>query len=95
MGPHEAEQPLHEPLPPEERPRSLITVKRLISAILLALVLTFLAQNGAAAHMHFLGLSFSLPVGVAILISAVAGGFVALVVTAAGRRRARVRARRH
>jgi uncharacterized integral membrane protein len=96
-GPHEADQPLGEPHPYEGRgqARSLVTPKRVLNAVILALVLTFVAQNGASAHMHFLGLTFSLPLGVALVISAIVGAVVALVVTAAARRRARGRDRRH
>ena len=96
-GPHEADQPLGEPHPYEGRgqARTLVTPKRVLNALILALVLTFVAQNGASAHMHFLGLTFSLPLGVALVISAIVGAVVALVVTAAARRRARGRDRRH
>jgi uncharacterized integral membrane protein len=73
----------------------VLTPKRVLNAVILALVLTFVVQNGASAHMHFLGLTFSLPLGVALVISAIVGAVVALAVTAAARRRARGRDRRH
>jgi uncharacterized integral membrane protein len=95
MEPDDAERRRGEPHQRDERARSLVTPRRVVGAIFLALVLTFLVQNGASAHMHFLGLSFSLPLGVALVISAVAGAVLALVATAAGRRRARARNRHH
>lgn len=94
-GPHEAEQPLHEPIHEVEPRRPLVTARRVIGVVLLALVLTFLVQNGKSARMHFLGLSFSLPIGVALVVSFVAGAVIALIATAARRRRTRARSRRH
>ncbi len=93
-GPHEAERPLHEPIPRAER-RPVVTARRVVAVVLFALVLTFLVQNGRSTRMHFLGLSFSLPVGVALVVSFVVGAVLALIATAARRRRVRARARQH
>jgi uncharacterized integral membrane protein len=90
---HYEPEPLHEATSEVERP-SVVTPKRVLAAVLVALVLTFLVQNGASARMHFLTLSFHLPIGVALLVSAVAGAVLALLATAARRRRVR-RARRN
>ncbi|MBV8949731.1 MAG: LapA family protein [Actinobacteria bacterium] len=87
----EPDQP-HEPGPEVAR-ESPFTVKRVAGAVLLALLLTFLVQNGKSARMHFLGFSFTLPVGVALLVAAVAGGVATLLVTAARRRRLRAQQR--
>jgi uncharacterized integral membrane protein len=88
----ESEQPQEEPLPAEHEP--LLTPRRWVGLVLLALLLTFLVQNGKSVRMHFVGLNFSLPLGVALVISAITGALIALLATAARRRRLRARDRR-
>ncbi|HZA10032.1 LapA family protein [Mycobacterium sp.] len=53
----------------------------IIGFLILILLLVFIMQNTDSATIHFLGWAWQLPVGVAILLSAVAGG---LVTVAAG-----------
>ena len=88
---NEGEQPHDEPIPVEREP--FLTPRRFVGLVILALLLTFLVQNGKSARMHFIGLSFSLPLGVALVVSAVAGALIALLATAARRRRVRGRTR--
>lgn len=64
-------------------------------------VLVFILQNGHRARYNFLGQHWTMPQGVAILLSAVAGGSAVLLVGAArvvqlrvGARRSRRRERR-
>ncbi|WP_024874464.1 LapA family protein [Saccharomonospora piscinae] len=52
-----------------------------VAAVLLALLLVFILQNTDPVTVHFLGTRASLPLGVSMLLSAVAG---ALVVAALG-----------
>lgn len=58
------------------------------------LVLIFIIQNLNDASVHYLGLSFRLPVGLLILIGVVAGGVIVLLVSLARVTQLRVRARR-
>jgi uncharacterized integral membrane protein len=59
--------------------------------VLLILLLVFILQNGQRVRIHFLGWSPVMPVGVAMLLSAVVGG---VVVGVAGTLRV-VQVRRH
>lgn len=45
----------------------------ILSAIVLVFLLVFIVQNLAVVPIYFLGFSFSLPIGVALLLAAVAG----------------------
>lgn len=53
----------------------------LVGFLILTLLLVFILQNTGSTTIHFFGLKWNLPVGVAILLSAVCGG---LVTVAAG-----------
>jgi uncharacterized integral membrane protein len=53
----------------------------IVGFLVLIVLLIFIAQNTAAGTFHFLGWSWSLPLGVALLAAAVLGG---LVTTLAG-----------
>ncbi|MCV6962537.1 hypothetical protein BST27_23055 [Mycobacterium intermedium] len=48
--------------------------------LILILLLIFVAQNPASQQFQFLGLHWSLPLGVAILLAAVVGGLLTVVV---------------
>lgn len=54
-----------------------------VSLLFLVLLIVFILQNLDAVTVHFLGLNPSLPLGVALLIAAVAGGIVVAVAGAA------------
>ena len=66
----------------------------IVSALLLVLLLVFVLQNNVPANIHFLGWSFTLPLGAAILFAAIAGVLLAGAIGSArmflvGRRRKR------
>jgi uncharacterized integral membrane protein len=48
----------------------------IVGFVILILLLIFIAQNTASAEFAFFGWHWSLPLGVAILMAAVAGGLV-------------------
>ncbi|GAB3686306.1 LapA family protein [Saccharopolyspora tripterygii] len=45
-----------------------------IAGVVLVFLLIFVAQNFAPVTVHFLGLEFSLPIGLALLFAAIVGG---------------------
>ncbi|TWG07511.1 putative integral membrane protein [Saccharopolyspora dendranthemae] len=45
-----------------------------IAGVVLVFLLIFIAQNFTPATVHFLGLEFSLPIGLALLFAAIVGG---------------------
>jgi uncharacterized integral membrane protein len=45
-----------------------------IAGVVLVFLLIFVAQNFAPVTVHFLGLQFSLPIGLALLFAAIVGG---------------------
>ncbi|MDQ6783201.1 MAG: LapA family protein [Actinomycetota bacterium] len=65
-----------------------------VGLLVLILVLVFIIQNLNDAGVHYLGLSFRLPVGLLILIGAVAGGLIVMLVSLVRVIQLRVRARR-
>ena len=64
--------------PPADAPRltraSAIWVATGASLVLLILLIVFMLQNSAKAALHFVGLSGTVPLGLALLIAAVGGG---------------------
>lgn len=62
--------------------------------VVLVLVLIFIIQNLNDASVHYLGLNFSLPVGILILIGVVAGGVIVALASLARVAQLRLRARR-
>lgn len=54
-----------------------------VALLFLVLLIVFILQNLDRVSVHFLGLSPSLPLGVALLIAAVVGGIVVAVAGAA------------
>jgi len=69
----------------QERGRSLFTrasaawVAVGSALVLLVLLIIFMLQNPTPIAFHFLGLTVSLPAGLAVVIAAVAGGVVVAV----------------
>ena len=55
----------------------------ILGFLILIVLLTFIAQNTASANFTFLSWNWSLPLGVAILLAAVAGGLITALVSAA------------
>jgi uncharacterized integral membrane protein len=47
--------------------------------LILIVLLVFIAQNTASAQFAFLGMRWSLPLGVAILLAAVCGGLITVL----------------
>lgn len=64
--------------PPPRAPRltraSALWVATSASLVLLILLIIFMLQNSTKAALHFLGLSGTVPLGLALLIAAVGGG---------------------
>ncbi|MCQ9368394.1 lipopolysaccharide assembly protein LapA domain-containing protein [Brevibacterium sp. 50QC2O2] len=55
-------------------------ISLIVGAVVLVLLLVFIVQNNEAAVFHYFGWEFSLPLGVAIILSAIAGILIAGVV---------------
>ncbi|EHR50877.1 uncharacterized integral membrane protein [Saccharomonospora marina XMU15] len=53
-----------------------IWVSAIIATLLLVLLLIFILQNMESVTVHFLGLSWGVPLGVAMLFSAIAGALL-------------------
>jgi uncharacterized integral membrane protein len=57
--------------------RSSVTLIGLVAgAVILLLLLIFVLQNGDSTQFDFLGFGFHLPLGVAVLLAAIAGALV-------------------
>jgi uncharacterized integral membrane protein len=66
-----------------------------IGALLLLLLVIFIAQNGQHVTVHFLGASGSMSLAVGLLASGVAGALIVLLVGAVRITQLRLAARRH
>ena len=81
-----ADQPATPPPPPEDAVKftraAALWSSLIIGFVILIVLLIFIAQNTESAEMAFLGWHWSLPLGVAILFSAVAGGLLTVAVGA-------------
>jgi uncharacterized integral membrane protein len=53
-----------------------------VGLLILVVLLIFVAQNTESVGVHFLGLHWSLPVGVGYLLSGVAGGIITVLIGA-------------
>ena len=62
--------------------------------VLLILLLVFILQNTASVKINFVGAHGHVPLGIALLVAAVAGGLIVLIVGAARITRLRLRTRR-
>jgi uncharacterized integral membrane protein len=62
--------------------------------LLLVLLIVFMLQNPLLVPVHYLGLSGSVPLGLALLIAAVGGGVLVAIVGGARVAQLRVRMRR-
>lgn len=58
-------------------------VALIVGLLVLIVLLIFVAENTVAVQIQFLNLSWNLPLGVAILMGAVAGGLVTAMTAAA------------
>jgi uncharacterized integral membrane protein len=85
------EPPLNSPAPNPPPPATKVEFTRagalwsalIVGFLILIVLLIFIAQNTESATFHFLGWDWSLPLGVAILFSAVLGGLVTVLAGAA------------
>jgi uncharacterized integral membrane protein len=62
--------------------------------VLLVLLIVFVLQNSTKVELHFLGLSATIPLGMALLIAAVGGGVVVAIAGIARVSQLRMNARR-
>ncbi|KAA0085517.1 DUF1049 domain-containing protein [Mycolicibacterium sp. P9-64] len=85
------ERPLEVSTPPPPPPENAVKFTRaaalwsalIVGFLILIVLLIFIAQNTESATYHFLGWSWSLPNGVAILLAAVLGGLITTLAGAA------------
>jgi uncharacterized integral membrane protein len=66
-----------------------------LGALLLLLLVIFIAQNGQSVTVHFLGASGSMSLAVGLLAAGVAGALIVLLVGAVRITQLRLAARRH
>jgi uncharacterized integral membrane protein len=66
-----------------------------LSALVLLLLLIFILENGSHANIAFFGAHASLPLGVALLLAAVAGALVVIIPGTGRIVQLRITARRH
>lgn len=57
-----------------------VWVSLILGAVITVLLLVFIIQNNTAAQFQYFGWNFSLPLGVAMLLAAIAGVLVAGIV---------------
>ncbi len=62
--------------------------------LLLILLIVFMLQNSTKVHVHFLGVTGTIPLGLALLIAAVGGGVVVAIAGIARVAQLRMNARR-
>jgi len=67
----------------------------IVGFLILILLLIFITQNTTATPFQFLGLHWSLPLGVAILLAAVVGGLITIAVGTARILQLRRAAKKH
>jgi len=87
--------PGEEPLDVRRTRTSAAYVGMGVGLLVLILVIIFIVQNLHDDSVHFITASFRLPMGVIILISAVAGALIVLFVSLARVAQLRLAARRH
>jgi uncharacterized integral membrane protein len=65
-----------------------------VALLLLILLIIFILQNSTKVEVHFLGMSGTIPLGMALLIAAVGGGVVVAITGVARVTQLRMNARR-
>lgn len=93
VEPHIPPTPVLEPETPPVSPASHAKIKPtrisgtwiavIVAIFVLIFLLVFILQNLASVTIHFLGGAFTLPLGVALLFSAIAGALLVALVGAA------------
>ena len=91
--PGEGSQPAPSAAPRFTR-ASAIWVATGAALLLLILLIVFMLQNSTKVEVHFLGLSGTIPLGIALLIAAVGGGVVVAIAGVARVTQLRMNARR-
>jgi len=76
--PSEADTPVTPGTPPLTR-ASAIWMATGVALVLLVLLIVFILQNSTKVGVHFLGLSETIPLGMALLIASVGGGVVVAI----------------
>jgi uncharacterized integral membrane protein len=95
-----AETPPSEPAAPAPAPRERVTragaawVATAVALVLLVLLIVFILQNSTKVEVQFLGMSGTIPLGMALLIAAVGGGVVVAIAGVARVTQLRLHARR-
>ncbi|WP_082979035.1 LapA family protein [Arthrobacter sp. B6] len=69
-----------EPAPPTRA--ALVWAATVAGLVVLSLLIVFILQNQEPVHVQYLGLGGSVPLGIALSIAAVAGGFLVAIVGA-------------
>lgn len=82
-----------EPKPARTR-ASAVWLATAVALLLLVLLIVFMLQNTTEVEVHFLGLTGSIPLGMALLIAAVGAGVVVAIAGVARVTQLRVNARR-
>lgn len=94
----ETQSPEDGSLPASAGPRftraSAVWVATAAALLLLILLIIFVLQNSAKVEVHFLGLTGTLPLGMALLIAAVGGGVLVAIAGMARVAQLRLNARR-
>lgn len=84
--------------PPRRAPRvtraSAAWLATGVALVLLILLIVFILQNSTSVEVHFLGMSGTIPLGMALLIAAVGGGVVVAIAGVARVTQLRMNARR-
>ena len=65
--------------PPHVTSAGVVWVATVATLVLLSLMIVFILQNQAAVRVQYLGLAGSVPLGVALSIAAVTGGFLVMI----------------
>lgn len=80
--------------PPRMTRASAVWVAVAAALLLLILLIVFMLQNSTKVEVHFLGVTGTIPLGMALLIAAVGGGVVVGIAGVARVTQLRVNARR-
>jgi uncharacterized integral membrane protein len=86
-GPPTVDTSVPKPPPPENAVKftkaAALWSSLIVGFLILIVLLIFIAQNTESGTFHFLGWSWSLPLGVALLAAAILGGVITFLVGAA------------
>ena len=93
-APHSGDASRPEPGSPRLTRASAIWVATGTALLLLILLIIFMLQNSTKVRVHFLGLTGTIPLGMALLIAAVGGGVLVAIAGIARVAQLRMNARR-